>query len=95
MTDKKTANEAFELLTGWDEIAIKKTWGAEITDLRESPFTFMRALVFVDARRAGAKDPEAKEAALTLTVRELSDYFADDEDEPMPDEPTTEPGKGA
>lgn len=94
MTDKITVNEALEQLTGWDEIAIKKTWGAEITDLRESPFTFMRALIFVDARRNGAKDHEAKEAAMTLTIREVSDHFAEDEDEAMPDEPVTESGKG-
>lgn len=93
-TEKITADEALELLTGFDEIAIKKSFGAEITELRESPFTFMRALVFVDFRRAGQKDPEAKESALALTIRQVADHFADDPDEPMPDEPVTDSGKG-
>lgn len=94
MTDKITVNEAFEQLTGWDEIAIKKAFGAEVTAMRKQPFTFARALAFVDFRRGGKNDRDAYETALGLTIRDLNDHFLEDEDEPMPDEPVTESGKG-
>jgi hypothetical protein len=89
-----TPDEMFESLTGFDEIAISKHFDADVSVLRDRPFTFMRALVFIDQRRTGLSDPEAKEAALGLTLREVDDYFAEDQDEPNPEDPITPEGKG-
>jgi hypothetical protein len=91
-----TADELFEDLSGFDEIAIKKAFGDDIAKLRKEPFMFMRALVFIDQRRRlGLKHEAAHNAALTLTVRQLNDYFSDDEpDEIDPEDPVTERGKG-
>lgn len=94
MTQEMTAEDFFRTINGFDEIAIARTWGADIADLRKKPFTFMRALVFVDFRRQGRNDNEAHQDALSLTVGELEDYFAEDAPELDPDEPETDQGKG-
>lgn len=72
-----TADETVLSLTGFDEIAIATAFRADISALRESPFQFLRALIFVDQRRKGAKDAEAFQAAMNLTVADLNAYFPD------------------
>lgn len=89
-----TPDEMVHSLNGYDEIAIGKHFDAEIMALKKRPLTFLRALVFIDQRRKGLTDPEAKDAALLLTLSEVHDYFAEDEAEPNPEEPVTEEGKG-
>ncbi|WP_300399882.1 hypothetical protein [Nocardioides sp.] len=79
--DKPTPNDLFESMTGFDEIAVARSFGAEITTMREQPFTFMRALLFVQARRDGMSDAKAREHALGLTVREVNDSFSEDVDD--------------
>lgn len=94
MSGDVTADEMFESLNGFDEIAIANAFGAEVTELAEKrPIGFVRALVFVDLRRKGSKDAEARSKALTMTVKEIETYFPEDEEEPMPDDPITESGK--
>lgn len=86
-----TAKDMFQSLTGYDEIAVLKTFGEDISTLRHRPFMFLRTLVFVDyRRRGGAKDQQAHKAAMDLTMAELEDYFAEDPDE---DEDDTDQGK--
>jgi hypothetical protein len=63
-------------LTGFDEIAIAVRFGQKIGELREDAVTAGRAMAFVHKRRLGAKDGEAYEAAMTLTMQEVVDYFA-------------------
>ncbi|HET6874652.1 MAG TPA: hypothetical protein VFH70_07730 [Acidimicrobiales bacterium] len=91
-----TAEELFEDLTGFDEIAIGRAFGEDIAKLRKQPFMFIRALVFIDQRRRlGLKDKAAHEAAMRLRVADLNTYF-DSDDEPeevTPDEPVTARGK--
>ena len=93
MTDGKlTVDEHMELLTGFDEIAIEKWFGDDIDSLR---FTMtLRALVFVNHTRAGLDAKKAHEAAMGLTLKQVGEHFADAEEEPMPEEPVTEVGKG-
>ncbi|NGN92646.1 hypothetical protein G5C66_07830 [Nocardioides sp. KC13] len=79
MTSEKTADEVFESLNGFDEIAIEKAFG-EITSLKDKPMMFLRALLFTEHRREGKTDKEAKQAAMDATMRELTDYFRADED---------------
>lgn len=85
--------EFFRTITGFDEIAIAKLFGEDVAALRDKPFRFTRALVFVDKRRGGLKDGPAYTAAMDLTMGDLEDYFPEPVDELDPDEPETEQGK--
>jgi len=93
MTNEMTAEDFFRTMTGFDEIAISRAFSEDIADLRKKPFTFMRALVFVDFRRQGKHDVEAHQDALGVTVGELEDYFAEDKPEFDPEAPETDQGK--
>lgn len=89
-----TVEEMMESLTGYEEIAIAKAFGSDILALAEkSPTQVGRALVFVVKTREGLDHNKAKHAALSLTLREVDDSFADDEDEVMEEEPVTEQGE--
>lgn len=76
-----TANQYAQTLTGWDELAIAKAFGCEMGDMiaAKRQTTTLRALIFVELRRQGSSDKDAKKAALDLTVDAINDYFADDE----------------
>lgn len=89
-----TAEEFFESLTGFDEIAVARAFGEKPIRLSDTDaMAFARCLVFVARRREGMSDADAKNAALSATVREVNEFFAEDE-EPNPEEPVTESGKG-
>lgn len=83
-----TANEVFNSLNGYDEIAIKKEFRADVYTLaKEDRAAFMRALIFTVHRRDGAKDSDAYKAAMELLQSVTTDYFSDepekDEDDPL------------
>lgn len=78
---RPTPDAAFESLTGFDEIAIAKYFGAEITTMRERPFFFMRALLFVAARREGKTDAEAYRHAMEMPTGAVNDSFRTGDDE--------------
>lgn len=75
----KSAGEIFQSLNGFDEIAVEKAFG-EITSLKNKPMMFLRAMLFIERRREGMKDAEAKQAAMIASVRELTDYFRPEDD---------------
>ena len=85
-----TSDEALESMTGFEEIAVTK-WFGEISSLVEGGSMFGRSLVFVLKRREGATDVDAHAAAMSLTLREVNDYFADEDDESGKDSPQSEP----
>jgi len=88
-----TSEEMFESLTGYDEIAIAKSFDAEIGSLAsKKPTMFLRALVFVDLRRQGISDADAKVAVLDYTLKTCKDYFAENR-EVDDNEPVTDSGK--
>lgn len=90
-----SADDMFMSLTGFDELAIKKAFGSDVFTLREEPGMFLRALVFVWARREGKTDVEAKNAAMEMAFSDVQGTFPKNEDEePMPEEPVTDAGKG-
>lgn len=94
MTVDITIEEMTESLTGFDELAIAKHFGMEWMALGEAkPTSLSRALVFVHLRREGKKDGDAYQGAMSMTLREASEYFADAEDDVDPDDPTSESGK--
>lgn len=89
-----TAEEMFESLTGFEEVAISSQFGHEIGYLAsERPTMFLRALVAAHLAREGKNAKDAKAEAMGMSIKTCSDYFADD-DEPNPEEPVTESGKG-
>ncbi|MDF1705067.1 MAG: hypothetical protein P1U38_09860 [Aeromicrobium sp.] len=91
----KTATEVMESLTGFDEIAIAQQFGSEVLVLgKDRQTAFMRAMVFIDLRRAGSSDAEARQDAMSLPLKEVNEYFAAD-DEIDADDPDTDAGKGA
>lgn len=80
---KPHPGELFLSLTGFDEIAIARAFGAPVAKIREDESTLLRVLAFVLARRDGMKDTEAHEHALNLTLGTLGGMFdtSDDEDD--------------
>jgi hypothetical protein len=81
-TSTETADDFFLSLNGFDEIAVSKAFGVDISELRETPFRFLRALIFIHQRReAGAKDAEAYKTAMGMTVAAVGEYFPDGEDD--------------
>lgn len=99
---KKTVTESMELLTGFDEIAIEKSFGADIDSLRVT--MTLRSLVFIDKRREGLDVKAAYNAAMELTTKQVNEHFAEDDDDDdgadelaqeLGEDPVTESGKDA
>ena len=80
MTSDKSMGEVFESLNGFDEIAIERAFGQDISTLKDKPTLAMRALFFTEKRREGLSDKDAKQAAMESALSELTDYFRPDED---------------
>lgn len=82
---RPTATEVLQSLTGYDEIAVEKAFGSPITTLANiNRSTFGRALVFAIRLHAGDKHEPAKTYAMGLTIGEIDDHFADDDDDELP-----------
>lgn len=92
----ETLEDAIESFTGFDEIAVEAAFGRNLVVMQQQQrgTDLQRAAVFVLRRRAGDSDHAAKHHALSMTLRDLNGYFADEDDEVMPDEPTTPAGNG-
>lgn len=98
---KVTASEVFESLTGFDEVAIAKTFGVNPNDYDSDGNSKLvgtllgRALVFVHECREGKNEHDAYTQSMSLSQKELIDYFAPEGDEESgkestPDEPQPE-----
>lgn len=83
MSAQITAEEMLESLTGFDEIAIKQQFGAEVADLANNqPTMFLRSLVAVHVKRQdGLPDAAAKQRAMELTLKQAQEYFLQSEGE--------------
>jgi hypothetical protein len=93
-TAQDTFNECIDSLTGYEELEIAEQFGDDInTLLVTQPSMASRSLVYVTKRRDGLDEAKAKDAAMKMSVKAVSDSFDPPEDEPMPDEPVTEQGK--
>lgn len=88
-----SAEELFDSVNRYDEIAIAKAFGEDIYTLREKPFDFLRCLAFIAMRRGGINDREAREQAFGLTTKQANSYFTTPEPEIDPDDPVTAEGK--
>ncbi|GAA4698258.1 hypothetical protein [Nocardioides nanhaiensis] len=95
MSEKLTASETIQTLTGFEEIAIEAHMGVEIySEGQAKPMRVMRALVFVQRMRDGDNAHEARKVAMEMPMRELQDHFAPELEEIDPDAPDTPEGKG-
>lgn len=86
----QTASEVFDSLTGFDEMSITQHFGRPISELVDDSSMFGRALVFVLKRRDGANDDDARNAALEMTLKAVSGYFAEESQESGKDENSSE-----
>lgn len=78
----QTAEQVFDSVTGFDEIAIAQHFGRTVMELAEKDASmFGRSMVFVVKRREGASDDEARNAALALTFGEFEKFFAEPSEE--------------
>jgi hypothetical protein len=87
--DKIVTEQLVNSLTGFEEVAITRAFGAPLDALTGS--LTMRALVFVTDKRTGAKDADAYRTAMGCPVADITDRFhveADEGDDPKAD--TTE-----
>lgn len=94
--EKPSVEEMIESLTGYDEIAIEKAFGAPVNELAETNSSaFARSLIFIDVRRGDQPmdDKAAKHFALGLRMADVGNYFPAAEDEPVPADPTSASGK--
>ncbi len=88
MPSTETATDVALSLNGFDELAIAKYFNADVTQMEDRPVLFLRALIFVVERKAGAKDTDAYKTAMTFTQTEAAAYFPDeptDDEEPESD----------
>lgn len=85
MTSEHTAAEVLNSMNGFDRLAVATNFGRSINDLRDDPFTFLTALVFVERKREGLGDQDAFRAAMELSIEELGEYFTPDHDEDSPE----------
>jgi hypothetical protein len=73
MTGKIESETFTRTLTGFDEVAIRKMFGASF-DVLEGTLN-PRALLFVQLRRDGAKDPDAFRSAMEIMLGDLEQLF--------------------
>lgn len=92
-------SEAMDELTGYDELAIEKRYGAIIELLQGAKY--MRALAFSQELHDGAKEEAAYKKVTGLRQAEIANYFttplddpADQEDTSADDDDAPDPGPG-
>lgn len=92
MSSALTVEDFSGSLTGFEEQAIKRSFGVNLNDLQHDGSTTLRALIFSHLRREGAKDRDAYNQSMEMPLRDVQTYFA----EPVPDDdddPETDQGK--
>lgn len=95
-SEKISASEMVQTLTGFEELAIEQHMKVDAyADGARKPMSVMRALVFVQHKRAGAKDAEARQSAMEMPMREVQAMFAEENPELDPEQPETPAGEGS
>lgn len=88
-----TADEMFDSLTGFEEIAIAQMFKRTVSTLAsEDPLQLSRALVFAHLKRGGLRDVDAYRQAQEMGTAAVRDHFAQAV-ESNPATPATESGK--
>ena len=70
------AEQFTRTLTGYDEIAIAQQFGAPLGALAGG--LVPRALLFIESRRGGMKDPDAYMTVMTMTLGDVEERFEKD-----------------
>jgi hypothetical protein len=78
--------EMFKSLNGFEEIAIEKVFTCSAAELAlkadgGNTFPLMRALLFVEAKRSGAKDGESYRSVMNLRMDDVVSRFSGQEGE--------------
>ncbi len=102
LEDRPLASEVYESLNGYEELAIVKMFGFPVSDYAPDEDTgdkgnmmaMARALAFVCEKRKGLADQAAFKAAMTMTTRQVTDYFGTEVEEFDETDPVTPEGKG-
>lgn len=91
-----TLEEIAESLNGYDELGIEQHFGSHINTLLEgNPTIGIRALIFIDVKRTeNLNVQQAKQRAMDLSIKEVTEWFADDEGDFDPENPDSVSGKG-
>lgn len=90
----QSVDDLLNSLTGFDELAINKAFGADVFDLAErQPTMYVRALIFIHFTRAGQDAGAAKKASMGMTIKQAQDFFPEGDEEFDPETPVTEAGK--
>jgi hypothetical protein len=93
-TQDQTVEDMVKSLTYFDEMAIEQAFGVDWSNLAQNkPVTLLRALCFVQLRREGKNDHEAKQAAFEMSLDTVQNTWVEEDEEVFVDEPTTESGK--
>lgn len=94
-------NEFVETLTGHEEAAIEQRFGLDPYSLLETQeVKASRAFVYVHQRRyldrleVKGSDAKAYAYAMDLSLKAVSGFWADEIDEPDPEQPVTPVGEG-
>lgn len=82
-----SVTEVVESLTGYDEAAIEKNFGAAVEQLQGAKF--IRALLFGHFLHQGVEAKNAHKQVMAMTQAAVGEYFRDEED--TPDAPIAPP----
>lgn len=78
----QTAEQVFDSVTGFDEIAIAQKFGLTVMELAEKDGSmFVRSMIFIAKRRDGATDDEAWQAAMGMSTKDYTTFFAEPTEE--------------
>lgn len=88
MSERRDVRGFTASLSGWDELAIQRMFGMDLTKLEGTMQP--RALQFVANRRDGMKDRDAHQAAMDITLGDLESLWQNTSED---EEPEDDPGK--
>lgn len=95
MSETKTKPSVLEVadsVTGYEEEQVIAHFGRPLGDLQLSDSArWARALVFVLKRREDVVDVDAKDAVMSMSIKDVWQAFHDEDAESGKDEPGTEP----
>lgn len=75
--DRLDADALSKSINGFEQIAIRGVFRERLDQLAADPVMFMRALLFVLAKRDGAGDGDAYRQVMTLPLDEVVERFKD------------------
>lgn len=93
--EQLSSGEVTDTLTGFDELAIAKRFGAPVEELAAtSDMRFLRSLLFIVEKRNSGDEGKAYDAAMSMPFGELRARFKIDDTEPGVELPGSAQGEG-